>query len=54
MLGAVQLSEEKEFRLANCEDTHNRRCRARNFAKASGCKILAITRSGTGVEIAVK
>ena len=43
MLGAVQLSEEQEFRLANCEDPHNRRCRARdNLAKASNCKTLAI------------
>ena len=44
LLGAVQLSEEQEFRLANCEDTNYRRCRARDMliSKASNCKTLAI------------
>ena len=46
LLGAVQLSEEQEFRLANCEDTNYRRCRARDMliSKASNCKTLAIER----------
>ena len=54
MLGAVQLSEEQEFRLASCEDTHNRRCP--KLRQLAFVKTLAIADpvQGTRVEIAVE